>query len=65
LKDFLAGYDIVEIIFAIGIVVAGVYAMHLDNQVAQGICLGAAAMYIKGKTASKGTADPNESAGVV
>ena len=59
MKDFLGQYDVVEIIFAIGIVVAGVYAMYLDNQVTQGICLGAAAMYIKGKTASTGTASPN------
>ena len=59
MKDFLGQYDVVEIIFAIGIVVAGIYAMNLDNQVAQGICLGAAAMYIKGKTASKDTASPN------
>jgi hypothetical protein len=59
LKDFLGQYDVVEIIFAFGIVVAGVYAMYLNNQIAQGICLGAAATYIKGKTVSKGTASPN------
>ncbi|MGD0586370.1 MAG: hypothetical protein ABSA86_11460 [Oryzomonas sp.] len=59
MKDFLGQYDVVEIIFAIGIVVAGVYAMYLNNQLAQGICLGAAATYIKGKTASKDTSSPN------
>lgn len=54
--DWLKQQDPVEIIFAVGIVAAGIYAMHLQNDVVQGMCLGAACMYVKGKISPNVTA---------
>ena len=41
--------DIIELIFAIGIIIAGVYAVIVKDKETAALCLGAGIMYIKGK----------------
>ena len=50
MKEWIMQQDLVEWIFAIAVVVAGVTAVITKDKESAALCLGAAVMYIKGKT---------------
>lgn len=53
MREFFQKYDLIDLIFAIGLMVAGIFAIWAQDEVAEGVCLGAAATYLKGSRTPK------------
>jgi hypothetical protein len=49
MKEWITQVDFIELIFAIGIIVAGIYAVSAKDKETAALCLGACIMFIKGK----------------